>query len=99
MGTTEGTPNGPRRDSPRKGRLLNRRYKDSAANCTGGTFAARADPPPLDHASIHAGISFALPANAAIFRIFQNYTTLRELFSDAVCVRKVPLFPRYFPFG
>ena len=36
------------------------------------------------------GLSFAFPADAAVPRIFNDYTTIGKLFADAIAGREVP---------
>src|ERR1700675_5193651 len=42
--------------------------------------------------------SFAFPADAAVSRIFKNYTTFRERFADAIGGWKVSCLTRHLPF-
>jgi len=70
--------------------LLNRRYTARGADSPGETCEAHEDPRQRGHVLGSESASFAFPADFAVLRVFQNYTTVRELFSHPIGGRKVP---------
>src|SRR5579862_6500094 len=70
--------------------LLNQRYKGPGADSRDETCAAHEDPRLLGRVSGSGSASFAFPADLSVLRVFQNYTTVRELISDAIRGRKIP---------
>src|SRR5215469_6518210 len=74
--------------------MLNLRRTMQDAGWKDETSAARAGRLQCGRVSGSESASFAFPADASVFRIFQNYTTLKQLISDAIRFRKVFLFAR-----